>query len=105
MESRFYCEHCGEKVSKTLYYQHKKLYYVANKQQWKRTAADEEVSHHSASEDEDFTFSDQEDSNMEVRDEDDMAVDDYIPVESSEDGDVDDSDEDFSFNEVSQPLK
>lgn len=68
MDNRFYCEHCGEKVSKTFYYQHKKLYYTADKQQWERNLADEEVSYHSSSEEEDFTFSDNEDSIREVCD-------------------------------------
>lgn len=31
---RFYCEHCGEKISKTLYYQHKRLYYSYDRQEW-----------------------------------------------------------------------
>ena len=37
MESkRFYCGHCDEKVSKTLYYQHKKLYYCSTNKSWIR---------------------------------------------------------------------
>lgn len=95
MENRFYCEHCGEKVSKTLYYQHKKLYYTVDKQQWKKTP-DEEAHHEAINEDEDFTFSDHEDS-LEVADEEGMLVDEYA-VESFEDSD---SDDDFDFDKVS----
>ena len=32
----YHCEHCGEKVSKTVYYQHKKLYYDKTTGIWKR---------------------------------------------------------------------
>ena len=35
MDKRFHCEHCGEKVSKTLYYQHKRLYYSSSSNTWK----------------------------------------------------------------------
>jgi hypothetical protein len=34
MEKRFHCGHCGEKISKTLYYQHKKLYYSSSTNSW-----------------------------------------------------------------------
>lgn len=34
MEKRFHCGHCGEKISKTLYYQHKKLYYSSSTNTW-----------------------------------------------------------------------
>ena len=99
MEGRFYCEHCGEKVSKTLYYQHKKLYYTVDKQQWEKNS--DEVSHGVASkEDEDFTFSDHEES-FEVGDE-GMEMDQYVPVESAEDSDnYSDDGGDISFDEVS----
>ncbi len=101
MENRFYCEHCGEKVSKTLYYQHKKLYYTADRQHWERKTNDE--SFHLASE-EDFTFSDHEDNIMEAVDDEDTTADDYVPVNSIEDGDTDDNDNDFNFDEVSKSL-
>lgn len=53
-ENRFYCDHCGEKVSKTLYYQHKKLYYSAATGTWKKR--DDIVAHDTN--DDEFTFSD-----------------------------------------------
>ena len=91
---RFYCEHCGEKVSKTLYYQHKKLYYTAEKQHWEQEVA---LSHASASEEEDFTFSDEE----EKIDEDPiMEVDNCIAV-SDETVDSSDDNTDFDFDKVS----
>lgn len=34
-KGRYYCDHCRDKVSKTLYYAHKKLYYDATSKQWK----------------------------------------------------------------------
>jgi hypothetical protein len=34
--SSYLCEHCGEKVSKTVYYQHKKLYYDKTTETWMR---------------------------------------------------------------------
>ena len=55
MESRFFCGHCGEKISRSLYFQHKKLYYTPESQQWERTLQNE---HDSVQED--FTFSDNE---------------------------------------------
>ena len=33
-KGQYYCGHCDEKVSKTLYYAHKKLYYNAESNQW-----------------------------------------------------------------------
>lgn len=35
MEKRYHCGHCNEKVSRTLYFQHKKLYYSASEKTWK----------------------------------------------------------------------
>ena len=32
--SSYHCDHCGEKVSKTVYYQHKKLYYDKTSETW-----------------------------------------------------------------------
>ena len=32
----YYCGHCNEKVSKTLYFQHKRLYYSSRTHKWKR---------------------------------------------------------------------
>lgn len=87
---RFYCEHCGEKVSKTLYYQHKKLYYTAEKQQWEQEVA---LSHASA--DEDFTFSDEEER---IDEDPTMEVNDCI---AESDVDSSDDDTDFDFDKVS----
>ena len=36
---RFHCGHCNEKVSKTLYYQHKKLYYSCTDKVWSKTTS------------------------------------------------------------------
>ena len=38
-KGRYYCNHCGEKVSKTLYYAHKKLYYDVTLKQWRSGVA------------------------------------------------------------------
>ena len=54
-KGRYYCGHCGKKVSKTLYFNHKRAYYIADTEEWIKTPAagrDHEV---------DFTFSDSED--------------------------------------------
>ena len=32
--SSYHCDHCGEKVSKTVYYQHKKMYYDKTTEIW-----------------------------------------------------------------------
>ena len=57
----YYCNHCGERVSKTLYYAHKKLYYDATLNKWDTGTAPasdmEEHMHH-----DDFRFSDSDDS-------------------------------------------
>ena len=101
MENRFYyCEHCGEKVSKTLYYQHKKLYYTVDSQQWEKNP--DEVSQHAVGADteedhEDFTFSDHERSL--VGSEEGMEVDGCTSVELSEDSN---SESDFDFDRVSE---
>ena len=34
MEKRFHCGHCGEKISKTLHFQHKRLYYSSSTRSW-----------------------------------------------------------------------
>ena len=51
-------EHCGEKISKTLYYQHKHLYYSYDRQKWelsKKVVGSEMTNSRSRSPD--FTFS------------------------------------------------
>lgn len=58
-ENRFYCGHCKEKISKTLYFHHKKLYYEADTQQW-QVAAPAQGTSTSMCEYKDFTFSDSE---------------------------------------------
>ena len=41
MEKRFHCGHCSQKISKTLYYEHKKLYYSTVENVWvKKTKID-----------------------------------------------------------------
>ena len=37
MDKRFHCDHCGEKISKTLYYQHKRLYYSSSTNSWRKS--------------------------------------------------------------------
>lgn len=34
VSKRYYCGHCEEKISKTLYFKHKKLYYDAVTKEW-----------------------------------------------------------------------
>ena len=34
---RFHCDHCNEKISKTLYFQHKRIYYNPSTQSWKKS--------------------------------------------------------------------
>ena len=50
--SSYFCEHCGENVSKTSYFKHKKLYYDYRSKGWKKTVV------HVTDHDEDFIFSD-----------------------------------------------
>ena len=54
-EKRFHCQHCNEKVSKTLYYQHKSRYYCPLSRSWIK-----ESSNKYTPAVEDFTFSDVE---------------------------------------------
>ena len=58
-EKRFHCQHCGEKISKTLYYQHKKKYYCLRTGSWKRDSSETSRQDPEA-EFADFTFSDSE---------------------------------------------
>ena len=85
-------------MSKTLYYQHKKLYYSADTQLWTKNA-DADKPHDSNEEKEpDFTFSDQEDIELE---EDDLLQNDNDgepDVSNTSDG-IDDFD--FSSDQVS----
>lgn len=57
--ARFYCEHCGEKISKTLYYQHKGLYYSTATRMWQKALAANSDDERAICEDE-FKFSDTE---------------------------------------------
>lgn len=36
-KKRFYCEHCSEYISKTLFYQHKRQFYDAARKKWHYT--------------------------------------------------------------------
>lgn len=57
---RFHCGHCNEKVSKTLYYQHKKLYYSSADKSW--TQATSPDSDEEPSQTEDVRLSESDDS-------------------------------------------
>lgn len=35
-KKRFHCDHCGEKISKSLYFDHKRLYYSPASNTWKK---------------------------------------------------------------------
>ena len=50
---RYYCNHCEEKVSKTLYFTHKQLYYDHTTEEWIKRDDEENQSGVA-----DFTFSD-----------------------------------------------
>lgn len=69
-EKRFHCQHCGEKISKTLYYQHKEKYYSPATQTWSRDAKRQvlEFERQQDDDDEDFTFSDSADSMLQEGD-------------------------------------
>ena len=54
---RFHCGHCNEKISKTLYFQHKKIYYNPSTQVWKKSTT---VPSGSNADVEEFTFSESE---------------------------------------------
>ena len=69
MEKRFHCQHCNKKISKTLYYQHKKGYYSSATSSW--VTHDDETgktsaSHTSCEDQSDFTFSDSSSSNEDL---------------------------------------
>ena len=60
------CEHCGEQLSKTVYYQHKKLYYKKSTRTWLQGGASDATSESLVPSDgdhstRDFQFSDDED--------------------------------------------
>ena len=52
----YYCNHCQEKLSKTLYYAHKRLYYDAVLNEWAIQPSEERIDENS------FKFSDSDDS-------------------------------------------
>ena len=58
---KYLCGHCNQKISKTLYYQHKKLFYSASTKSWKKEIKGitqrKEVN---SPEPQDFRFSDDE---------------------------------------------
>ena len=61
--SSYLCEHCGVEISKTLYYQHKKLYYsiatqkrLRNEDIERTKPSDNDLA--AVSKDDEFTFSD-----------------------------------------------
>ena len=60
------CEHCGERLSKTVYYQHKKLYYNKSTRRWLQRKTGDATSKVQPPRDgdrtmSDFQFSDDED--------------------------------------------
>lgn len=55
-KGRYYCDHCEGKVSKTLYFTHKQLYYNSATEEWIKSANAIGVSEDES--EEDFTFSD-----------------------------------------------
>ncbi|XP_064388033.1 uncharacterized protein LOC135342897 [Halichondria panicea] len=57
MEKRFHCEHCNEKISKALYYQHKQLYYSSAANSW---TCDLTPGHDIHRAEQEFSFSDDE---------------------------------------------
>lgn len=63
MEKRFHCGHCNEKISRTLYFQHKKLYYSASENTWKKSGdiSDVQEEKEDSNEVEDFRLSDDSD--------------------------------------------
>ncbi len=91
MENRYYyCYHCCKKVSKTQYYQHKRLYYSKENQTWitSNTCVEEAVDP-----DSDFHFSayqddkDQEDEQMECGQEEEY-IEPYREESTDEDFDL-----------------
>ena len=58
------CGHCGEKISRTLYYQHKKLYYSTATKTWKKR--DDLVKWPDLEQYDEFTFSDTESGSMTI---------------------------------------
>ena len=60
--NRYFCEHCGERISKTLYlyYQHKKMFYSPSSQIWTSDPGTSSMSQISVSDPQsyskDFTF-------------------------------------------------
>ena len=40
-ERRYYCEHCGERILQTLYYQHKKKFYSVESKTWISSSEDD----------------------------------------------------------------
>ena len=62
---RFHCQHCNEKVSKTLYYQHKKLYYNEDTKSWSKESPSQLEDN--KSEGEEFTFSDSDTPQVESK--------------------------------------
>ena len=70
MSDRYFCGHCKEKISKTLYYRHKRLFYDATNRQWRseyeaETPVKVADSSHDGWKGADFTFSDSEGINSE----------------------------------------
>ena len=53
----YYCGHCDEEVSKTLFFQNKRQYYDQNRQEWERFSAQSSVMKDDDSIPVDFKFS------------------------------------------------
>ena len=62
-KGRYYCNHCRQKVSKTLYFTHKKLYYDATTNRWDTDAhGGSSICQQDLSQD--YTFSDSDSSDI-----------------------------------------
>ena len=72
-QSLFYCGHCNERLSKTQFYKHKKLFYDRKNKKWLKDSTYDDV-------DEEFEFSDDEDPSWfsdSAEEHDDENTDDY----------------------------
>ena len=63
-KGRYYCGHCQEKISKTLYFTHKRLYYNCDTGEWVRKCDLEPASPEPIIEE--FTFPDDDNSVSEI---------------------------------------
>lgn len=57
-EKRFHCDHCGEKISRSLYFEHKRLFYSSVSNTWDKESLPVDKKEPI----QDFSFSDNETS-------------------------------------------